>query len=350
MRRGLHSITAALLAAALPAGAPLSGAADVEAGAAPEKLEGYAEWRRDGELIVGGQRLALARGGKFAGEAQARDFDSVPLGYEISATGRRRPDGALLATEVQARSNGTAMFEKEVRQATDKAEASYRRAGAFYQTSGKRAKVVGRLHDDGPEVQRVRRIVDRLVPPYLKPGDVRVYVIDNPEWNAFAMGNYSVYVFRGLLKDMDDDEVAMVLGHEIAHATHEHTRRQFKKRMWIQIVALGALVATQKIDDQQKRAMAALLTQFGALVLANGYGRELEDQADRVGLRYAYEGGYDVSRGPAMWLRFANRYGERGRVTNFFFSDHSQSRVRAANLERELRLNYPGAARRGAGS
>jgi Zn-dependent protease with chaperone function len=253
-----------------------------------------------------------------------------------------------VASQVQARANGTALFEKEVRQVTDRAEASYRRAGAFYQSGGSRPKVVGRLHDNGPRVERVRRIVDRLVPPYLRPEDVRVYVIDNPEWNAFAMGNYSVYVFSGLLEDLDDDEVAMVLGHEIAHATHEHTRRQFKKRMWIQIVALGALAASQNIDDRKKRALAQLVTQFGALVLANGYGRDLEDQADRVGLRYAYEGGFDVSRGPAMWGRFARKYGDRGRLTNFFFSDHSQSQVRAANLERELRLNYGGALKRGA--
>jgi Zn-dependent protease with chaperone function len=341
-------MTARWLVMVLVVGASAPRAATPADSSPEEKLEGYAEWRRDGELIVGGQRLVLARGGKFSGEGQARDFVSVPLGYEIEAQGHRREDGALVASLVQARPNGTALFEKEVRQATDRAEASYRRAGAFYQSSGSRPKVVGRLHDNGPQVERVRRIVDRLVPPYLRPEDVRVYVIDNPEWNAFAMGNYSVYVFSGLLKDLDDDEVAMVLGHEIAHATHEHTRRQFKKRMWIQIVALGALAASQNIDDRKKRALAQLVTQFGALVLANGYGRDLEDQADRVGLRYAYEGGFDVSRGPAMWGRFARKYGDRGRLTNFFFSDHSQSQVRAANLERELRLNYGGALKRGA--
>jgi Zn-dependent protease with chaperone function len=336
------------LALVLSVSAPVS-AAPAET-TKDEKLEGYAEWRRDGELIVDGQRVVLAPGGEFKGEGDARDLRSVPLGYEVAAQGRRRADGALVASTVQVRANGVAMFEKQVKAATDQAEATYRRRGAFFQNVGKRTKVVGRLYDDGPQVERVRHVVDRLIPPYLERDDVRVYVIDNPEWNAFAMGNYSIYVFSGLLKDVDDDELAIVLGHEMAHATHEHTRRQFKKRMWIQVAALGALAASEKIDDRKKRALVQLVTQFGALALANGYGRDLEDQADRVGLRYAYEAGYDVARGPELWGRFAKKYGDRGKLTNFFFSDHSQSRVRAANLERELRVNYRDAARRGARS
>jgi Zn-dependent protease with chaperone function len=341
----MRRMTARVLVLALAVLTPRSAAPAEPTGV--ERLEGYAEWRQPGQLVVDGQRVVLAPGGEFKGDRQARDMASVPLGYEVEAQGRRRADGALLASVVEVRSNGQAMFEKQVRQATDKAEASYRRAGAFY-VDGKRRKVVGRLHDDGAEVRRARRIVDRLLPPYLAPEDVRVYVIDNPEWNAFAMGNYSLYVFSGLMKDADDDELAIVLGHELAHATHEHTRRQFKKRMWVQIVALGALASSEKVDDKKKRALIQLVTVFGTLALTNGYGRELEDQADRVGLRYAYEAGYDVGRGPELWLRFAKKYGDRGKVTNFFFSDHSQSRVRAANLERELRLNYGEATKRGA--
>ena len=343
----MQRLTAGVLVVALVVLTPLSAVPEEPAGT--EKVEGYAEWRQPGLLVVDGQRVVLASGGEFKGDRQARDMASVPLGYEIEAQGRRRADGALVASAVQARANGQAMFEKQVRQATDQAEARYRRAGAFY-LDGKRRKVVGRLHDDGTEVRRVRRIVERLLPPYVAPEDVRVYVIDNPEWNAFAMGNYSIYVFSGLLKDADDDELAIVLGHELAHATHEHTRRQFKKRMWIQIAALGALASSEKVDDRKKRALIQLVTVFGTLALTNGYGRELEDQADRVGLRYAYQAGYDVARGPELWRRFAKKYGDRGTVTNFFFSDHSQSRVRAANLERELRLNYGEAVKRGASS
>ena len=67
----------------------------------------------------------------------------------------------------------------------------------------------------------------------------------------------------------------------------------------------------------------------------------MEDQADRVGLRYAYEAGYDVTKGPRLWNRFAKKYGEGNKVANFFFSDHSQSAARATKLEKEIAFNYP---------
>ena len=129
-----------------------------------------------------------------------------------------------------------------------------------------------------------------------------VYVVDNPEWNAMAMGNYSIYVFSGLLLDMDDDEVAIVLGHELAHATHEHSRRQFKKQMWIQLAALGLGLVTEQVEEREAPTRSSrLVGQFGALAWQNGYGRTHEDQADRVGLRYAYEAGYDITKGPRLW-------------------------------------------------
>jgi len=141
--------------------------------------------------------------------------------------------------------------------------------------------------------------------------------------------------------------MAIVLGHEIAHATHEHTRRQFKKAMWIQLVALGLSGASTEIDDKTARAVAQLLIVFGAQAWQNGYGREMEDQADRVGLRYAYEAGYDITKGPRLWQRFAKKYGESSKAANFFFGNHSLSSARAVNLERQIAFNYPDGPKEG---
>ena len=75
-------------------------------------------------------------------------------------------------------------------------------------------------------------------------------------------------------------------------------------------------------------SMGSLVKQF-ALLLAtdlalsawvNGYGRELEDQADRVGLRYAFEAGFDISNAPRLWERFRQKHGDESRVVNFLFS------------------------------
>lgn len=156
-----------------------------------------------------------------------------------------------------------------------------------------------------------------------------------------AAPNRSIYVFSGLLKDMDDDEVAIVLGHELVHATHEHSRKQYKSAMWVQLAAAGAIGAEGTVNDSTKRALLEIGTSIASSAWVNGYSREHEDQADRVGLRYAYEGGFDITKGPGLWSRFAEKYGNSDKITNFFFGDHSVAKDRQHNLEKELQFNYP---------
>ena len=59
-----------------------------------------------------------------------------------------------------------------------------------------------------------------------------------------------------------------------------------------------------------------------------------------MGLRYVYEAGYDVRKGPRLWNRFAEKYGDQNAVVNFFFGNHSRSLARAKNLDAEIQLNY----------
>lgn len=306
------------------------------------KLDGYAEWRQGQLLVVEGQRVQVSRQTRFKGKGRARDYYSIPLGYEVKVEGERLPDGTVAARKLEAKPNGSAMFEDDLRAAFDETEASWRQRGRVFEMAGDgRPVVLGKLKESGPEVRRVRRITDRLIPPYDSPGDFRVYVVENDEWNAMAAPNGSIYVYSGLLEDMDDDEVAIILGHELVHATHEHSRKQFKKQIWIQLAALGALgLAESTIDNDTHRAIAQVLTMIGVSAWSSGYGRDNEDQADRVGLRYAYEGGFDVTKGPALWERFARKYGEQSKTLNFFFGDHSVAKDRERNLSRELALNY----------
>ena len=77
------------------------------------------------------------------------------------------------------------------------------------------------------------------------------------------------------------------------------------------------------------------------ITFGNAFSREYEDQADRVGLRYVYEGGYDYTKGPALWRRFAAKYGDQNKIENFFFGDHSLSTKRAAALEKEIANYHP---------
>jgi hypothetical protein len=307
-----------------------------------ESIEGYAEWRRGSVLVVDGQRVRPAPDLKFKAHDEATSFASIPLGYEVKVKGERAPDGTLLAREVEAKANKPdALFEQDLRTAFDQAEADYRKRGNVYEED-EEGKItnIGRLEERGPRVDRVRQLASDLIPPYLNESDFRFYVVRNKEWNAFAAPNGSIYVYTGLLSDLDDDEVAIVLGHEIVHATHEHSRRGYKKQLIWMIPAFLIGAAAEDIESDTKRTAIQLGALLFAMAKSNGYGRAQEDQADRVGLRYAYEGGFDVHKGPGLWNHFAQKYGDTNKVVNFFLGDHSVSKDRARNLERELAVNY----------
>src|SRR5262245_41373776 len=189
---------------------------------AKEKLDGYLEYKKPPYVIVDGQRVEIGRTTSVDAGRIKNVFD-IPLGWHVKAKGTRGKDGTILASKLEAGKNGSEFMEGEVLAATNQAEKKYVETRKVSDTGpdGKE-HLVGTLIDSGPEVDRARRIVDRLLPPYVPKDQVRVYVVDNEAWNAMAMANYSIYVFRGLMKDLDDDELAIVLGHEIAHATHEH--------------------------------------------------------------------------------------------------------------------------------
>jgi Zn-dependent protease with chaperone function len=307
----------------------------------PATVKGYLDYRKGDALVVEGQRLVITPSTKFRGAGEARSPASVPLGYLVEGTGVRNADGAIVVARLDAKPNGQQMFESDVKQATDQLEATWRARGEMLMAAPNGGtSSLGKMYDSGPQYQRARGIVDRVLPAYVPPDAVRVYVVDNQEWNAMAMGNYSIYVFSGIMTDLDDDELALVIGHEVAHASYEHTRKQQKRGLLAGLLALSAQVVAYEALESDEATVASILTGLGAVAFANGYSREQEDQADRVGMRYAYEGGYDVSKGPQLWTRFAEKYGEPGKAQNILFGDHSRSSVRAAALDQEIALNY----------
>jgi Zn-dependent protease with chaperone function len=305
------------------------------------RLDGYAEWKRDAELVVDGQ--VVSAGAKTKWKGKYTSVADVPLGDEVRVQGVRQPDGRILASAIDVRPNGTnALFEADVRSGTQALEAAWvERKLAFEPGPNGGVRKIGEVAESGPEVDRVRRLVSRLAPPYVPRDQLRVYVIDNKEWNAMAMGNGAIWIYSGIMRDMPDDQLAIVVGHELAHYTHEHSRRQARRGIWTQLAGLAAVIGAEAIDNDAARAGAQLGAALGLSALTAGYGRDLEDQADRVGLRYAYEAGFPVHDAPGVWQRFLEKYGQEDRVTNFFFSDHSLASARKKNLEREIASNYP---------
>jgi Zn-dependent protease with chaperone function len=301
------------------------------------EIKGMGEFLKPGILIVNGQRVRLAPETKTKGVARA---EAVPLGSEVKASGAWRSDGSLLATRIEVKPNTRDNSELQLLAACNDIEALYSEAGQALR-HGRDGSVIrlGAITDRGPQHKRSRAILDRLLPPYLDPGDVRLYVVDNKEWNAFAMANFAIYVHSGLLADLDDDEVAIVLGHELAHATLEHSRRTMKRGRWARIARGAASIGGEVMGGWGGLAVDSL-GGLGASALSNGFSRGFEDEADRVGLRYAYEGGYRADKAPALWVRFAEKYKDGSGVGNFLFGSHASSRERAKDMEAEVAKNY----------
>src|SRR5262245_6164379 len=199
--RALWVILGGILTVGLTAGFPTAAAEKTE------HLSGYAEWRRGAEIIVDGQRLRTSPQTVWKGKFNS--LSAVPLGYEVRADATREPDGTLVASEIDVRANGAALFESDVQQGTDALEGLWLQdSEAFEGDAYGRKLVIGEVRKEGREVERVRRLVGRIAPPYVNQSKLRVYVIDNKEWNAMAMGNGAIWVFRGIMDDMTDNELA----------------------------------------------------------------------------------------------------------------------------------------------
>jgi Zn-dependent protease with chaperone function len=304
------------------------------------KVVGYLEFKKAPYLIVDGQRIEVTDKTKVKAGSIKRASD-LPLGYVVKASGKRSNDVTLVASQIEARTNDSELMEAQVLASTDQTEKAFVQAKKVANAGpdGKE-QVIGALIESGPQVDRARQIVDRLLPSYVDPKKVRVYVVDNKEWNAMAMANFSIYVFSGLMNDLDDDELAVVLGHEIAHATYEHSRRQAKAGMISGLAGQAAGIGAAFIDNDMARSAAQAGTSLSVSTFGNAFSRDDEDQADRVGLRYVYEAGYDYRKAPDLWRKFAAKYGDSDKVTNFFFGDHSLSAKRASDLEKEIARNY----------
>jgi Zn-dependent protease with chaperone function len=295
-------------------------------------------------LIVDGQRVRWHPQTRVKAKG-ITSMDAIPLGYEVSIRGTRLTDGSILANELEAKPNGLASFENEVRQAGTQVEQEWVREGMLFQFYNGVRRNVGRVTDTGSDAERARGILRRLVPPYLQSTEFRVRVVDTGEWNAAALPNGAIWVHKGLIDSASDDELAVVLGHELAHYSHEHTRRMTRNLVWVQIADAAARVAISHIDNAAGAASAEAGRLLSLAAWQNGYSRELEDQADRVGLRYAYEAGFDVSSAIGFWERVRQKNGQADRVTNFFVGSHSRPSDRIQNIRRELAANFPSRVR-----
>ena len=176
-------------------------------------------------------------------------------------------------------------------------------------------KKEGKLNSDPRTNARVERITSRLVAqavamrPDSDKWEWSVGVIDEPETvNAWCMAGGRMAIYTGLLAKIDpsDDELAQVMGHEIAHALANHTAEKMSVAMATQ---MGIMVAGVASDRPAVAMSAAAVAATLAIQLPNS--RTAETEADRIGIELAARAGYDPYASVSLWEKMAKVGGSR---------------------------------------
>jgi predicted Zn-dependent protease len=182
-------------------------------------------------------------------------------------------------------------------------------------------------------VQRVGTRIAEAVGSNLPGAQWEFVVFDSPQTvNAFALPGGKVAVYTGLLNlAASDDELAFVMGHEIAHVTSRHGAEQMSKQMILSGVGAAADYGTK--DSKYHDALLAL---YGAGTTAGTlfFSRQDETEADFVGLRYSAKAGYDPHAAIAFWQKMTQQ--NKASKTPEFLSTHPADERRIAALEKEL--------------
>ncbi|MBU9579972.1 M48 family metallopeptidase [Ralstonia mannitolilytica] len=221
------------------------------------------------------------------------------------------------------------------------AEEIDRRAQAEYRQIVENAAKEGALAPDTvPDLIRIRAIVKRLIPqaPRWNPDAAhwqwQINLIGANQVNAFCMPGGKIAVFSGLVEQfrLTDDELAMVLGHEIAHALREHARARAGQR---EITNLGANVISQ-LFGFGNRGDTDLGE--GAKMHLLAFSRAEETEADLVGMDIASRAGYDPRAALTLWQKMGSIGGAEQKQ---FLSTHPSGRTRMAVLSRHLPETLP---------
>jgi predicted Zn-dependent protease len=187
-----------------------------------------------------------------------------------------------------------------------------------------------------PQLQRLRYIAGRIVP--LTPAcneraqqwKWEVNLLGSKQINAFCMPGGKIAFFSGILSTLklNDDEVAMIMGHEVAHALLEHARERIAKSAGTNLgLRLGAAVlGLGGVGDMAAQGLANLASLK--------FGRSDESEADALGLVLAARAGYDPRAGVTLWQKMGSASG--GRAPPEWLSTHPAGSSRIKEIQARL--------------
>ena len=189
--------------------------------------------------------------------------------------------------------------------------------------------------DSHPQVQRLRAIAQRII-PFTAPWNERakqwrweINLLGSKDLNAFCMPGGKIAFYSGILSQLQlsDDEVAAIMGHEVAHALREHARERMGKTAATRVGAslLSAFLGLGNTGD-------ALLNMGGQLLTLK-FSREDESEADIVGMELSARAGYDPKAGVTLWQKMLAV--GKGAPPQFI-STHPSGATRIQDIEAKL--------------
>ena len=194
----------------------------------------------------------------------------------------------------------------------------------------------GALNRDARQTERVRAIAQRLIPRTAvfrddAPGwNWEINVIDSDQVNAWCMPGGKIAVYTGLIDKLNitDDELAAVIGHEIAHALREHARERMGRA---QMAGLGAAVAEIGLEIFTGVRLGGSGNSFAQAMFVLPNSRENEQEADRIGVELAALGGYDPRAAITLWQKMGKASG--GSAPPQWLSTHPSNETRIRDLQ-----------------
>ena len=206
---------------------------------------------------------------------------------------------------VDTTKSGAVGVERHQRMAVSSEEVNAGAQKAYAQMMAE-AQKKGALDRDAAQVARIKTIVSRLVPQTATFRDDaskwawEAHVISLDEVNAWCMPGGKMAIYTGLINKLGatDDELAAVMGHEIAHALREHSREQMSQQAIAQ-AGIGIAGAIFGVGDlgQNVAGMVADVTLF------KPKSRGMETEADRIGIELAARAGYNPQAAISLWQK-----------------------------------------------
>ncbi|MET0352149.1 MAG: M48 family metallopeptidase [Rhizobacter sp.] len=189
--------------------------------------------------------------------------------------------------------------------------------------------------ESDPQVVRLRTIAQRIIPysyewnPRARDWKWEVNLLNSKQVNAFCMPGGKIAFFTGILQQLqlNDDEVAMIMGHEMAHALREHARERMGKTAATRgAIEIGAAIFGLGSGGR-------MVADMGGQLLTLRFGREDESEADLIGIDLSARAGYDPKAGVSLWQKMA--VASKGAPPQFL-STHPSGPTRIKDIQAAL--------------